>query len=251
MSRARRESRQPTCSVHGGRAHLRQRDAYPSKPDRPARVPEGLRHDRAERHRLRREARARPAPRFSLTSFHQRGAAPARSGTARRPCSLGGRSTGKEAPDHHPNMRESPKLFVIRLMGHVRGALLDSGKELVEASRLDAPEDVFFLRFTELSSDADWHDTVRTRRRAYEHEQHRRQIPRVLTSEGEAFYESGPAVSDEDNVLVGAPVSPGIAEGRVHVLLRPEGRRSRLATYSSARGRIPPGRRYFLSPALS
>ncbi len=108
-------------------------------------------------------------------------------------------------------------------MGHVREAVLDSGKELVEASRIDAPEDLFFLRFSELSSDADWHDTVRTRRRAYEHEQHRRQIPRVLTSEGEAFYESGPAASDEDNVLLGAPVSPGVAEGRVHVVLRPEG----------------------------
>ena len=120
-------------------------------------------------------------------------------------------------------LRESPKFFVIRLMGYVREALLDSGNELVEASRLDAPEDVFFLRFSELSSDADWHDTVRTRRRANEREQHRRQIPRVLTSEGEAFYESGPAVSDEDNVLLGAPVSPGVAEGRVHVVLRPEG----------------------------
>ena len=64
---------------------------------------------------------------------------------------------------------------------------------------------------------------MRTRRRAYEHEQGRRPIPRVLTSEGEAFYESGPAVSDDDNVLLGAPVSPGVAEGRVHVVLRPEG----------------------------
>ena len=120
-------------------------------------------------------------------------------------------------------LRESPKFFVIRLMGYVREALLDSGKELVEASRLEAAEDLFFLRFSELASDADWRESVGTRRRAYEHEQHRRQIPRVLTSEGEAFYESGPDVGDEDDVLVGAPVSPGVAEGRVHVVLRPEG----------------------------
>ena len=50
-------------------------------------------------------------------------------------------------------LRESPKFFVIRLMGYVREALLDSGKELVEASRLEAAEDLFFLRFSELASE--------------------------------------------------------------------------------------------------
>ena len=119
--------------------------------------------------------------------------------------------------------RESPKFLLIRVMGHVREALLESAKELTAASRLDRPEDLFFLTFSELSSDMDWRQCVGRRRRAYEREQHRHQIPRLLTSEGQAFYESGPDVSDEEGVLVGAPVSPGVAEGRVHVVLRPEG----------------------------
>ncbi len=120
-------------------------------------------------------------------------------------------------------LRESPKFFIIRLMGYVREALLDSGKELVEAGKLDAADDVFFLRFSELAREPDGRALVLARRLVYEHEQGRRPIPLVLTSEGEAFYESGPAVSDGDDVLRGAPVSPGVAEGRVHVVLRPEG----------------------------
>jgi len=120
-------------------------------------------------------------------------------------------------------LRESPKFFIIRLMGYVREALLDSGKELVEAGKLDAADDVFFLRFSELAREVDGRAFVPVRRLAYAQEQGRRPIPLVLTSEGEAVYESGPAVSDDDDVLLGVPVSPGVAEGRVHVVLRPEG----------------------------
>ena len=51
----------------------------------------------------------------------------------------------------------------------------------------------------------------------------RKLIPRLLLSDGRAFYEGGgtkTAVSDE-NTLVGSPVSPGIVEGIAHTVFNP------------------------------
>jgi pyruvate,water dikinase len=49
-------------------------------------------------------------------------------------------------------------------------------------------------------------------------------VPRVLLSDGQAFYEgesaSGPA---EEGALAGTPVSPGVAEGVVHIVHDPTG----------------------------
>ena len=54
----------------------------------------------------------------------------------------------------------------------------------------------------------------------------RRQVPRVLVSAGRACYE-GLGSDDGDDVITGSPVSPGVAEGTVHVIFDP--RQSRLA----------------------
>jgi pyruvate,water dikinase len=52
----------------------------------------------------------------------------------------------------------------------------------------------------------------------------RRQIPRLLLSDGQAFYE-GMAAPEEAGagVLSGSPVSPGVAEGTVRVIFDPRG----------------------------
>jgi pyruvate,water dikinase len=52
----------------------------------------------------------------------------------------------------------------------------------------------------------------------------RRQIPRLLLSDGQAFYEGMAAPEGaEEGVLTGSPVSPGVADGAVRVILDPRG----------------------------
>lgn len=120
-------------------------------------------------------------------------------------------------------MRESPKLAIVRAFGIYRGLLLESAEELARAGRLERVEDIFFLRLDELRrrDRLDLPAVVMPRRADYEREQRRRRVPLVLTSDGDTFYDL-PQVSG-DNDLVGEPVSPGVVEGTVHVVLEPRG----------------------------
>jgi pyruvate,water dikinase len=45
----------------------------------------------------------------------------------------------------------------------------------------------------------------------------------VLVSDGRAFYEGLGSESDTGDVITGSPVSPGVAEGIVHVIFDPRG----------------------------
>jgi pyruvate,water dikinase len=132
-------------------------------------------------------------------------------------------------------LRETPKFTIIRLMGIVRRMLLESGAELAEAGVLARPDDIFFLHFVELQALAtghdpqsaisdEWRTLVSERRRAYDRERLRRQVPRLLLSDGVAFYE-GLGAEDGNSVLSGSPVSPGVVEGVVHVVFDPRGAR--------------------------
>ena len=122
--------------------------------------------------------------------------------------------------------RESPKFFGVRAMGIVRNNLLEVGAEFVAAGTIVRPEDLFFLYVTELEALAaqesrDWKALVAGRRAVYERELRRRQVPRVLVSDGRAFYEGVGAATDSAQNLTGSPVSPGVVEGIVHVVLDP------------------------------
>jgi len=46
-------------------------------------------------------------------------------------------------------------------------------------------------------------------------------VPRVMTSTGECFY--GAPASQDENTLIGAPVSPGVYEGAAHIVETPVG----------------------------
>src|SRR3990172_12625815 len=48
--------------------------------------------------------------------------------------------------------RESPKVFAIRTMGIARQALLEVGKEFVAAGTIDRPDDLVFLKLSELET---------------------------------------------------------------------------------------------------
>ena len=123
-------------------------------------------------------------------------------------------------------LRETPKFTIIRMFGKVRELLLANGAALVAAGVLEQPDDVFFLHLTELETltaqpERDWRGLVAERRLLHAQEQRRKQIPRVLLSDGRAFYE-GLAGSSEGE-LVGSPVSPGVVEGVVRVIRDPRG----------------------------
>lgn len=120
--------------------------------------------------------------------------------------------------------RETPKFTIVRILGVVRSGLLASGAELVAAGRLTEPDDVLMLHVGELR--AAWESdpvTLRTlvaeRRAGYAREVRRRQVPRLMLGDGRTFYEG---VADPgDGSLGGSPVSPGVAEGPVRVVLSP------------------------------
>lgn len=125
-------------------------------------------------------------------------------------------------------LRESPKFLIIRLFGIIRAGLLASGEELVKAGFLSQSDDLFYLHLSELKQFArdpekyPVSSLISARRAAYAHEQKRRQIPRLLLSDGHAFYE-GIAQTAAEGDFVGTPVSPGTVEGHVHVVLDPHG----------------------------
>jgi phosphohistidine swiveling domain-containing protein len=124
--------------------------------------------------------------------------------------------------------RESPKLYIIRLMGIARQALLEVGEAFVEAGAITQPDDLVYLTMSELDAlsqdeKLDWNAIVVKRRAAYVFEHRRRQVPRVLVSDGRAFYEGLGAVTQTDNIIVGSPVSPGVVEGIVRVVLDARG----------------------------
>ena len=125
-------------------------------------------------------------------------------------------------------LRESPKFFIVRVMGIIRNELLASAQEFTSDGIIERPEDLFFLHFDELQALAnhearDWKKLIAERRAIYERESRRRQIPRVLVSDGRAFYEGIGALADTDSVISGSPVSPGVVEGIVHVIFDPGG----------------------------
>ena len=122
--------------------------------------------------------------------------------------------------------RESPKFFAIRMMGIARQPLLEVGREFVEARTIDRPGDLAFLKLAELDSLAlneprDWRALIAERRAAFEREARRRQVPRVLVSDGRAFYEGIGSETDTADMITGSPVSPGVVEGAVHVVFDP------------------------------
>jgi pyruvate,water dikinase len=123
-------------------------------------------------------------------------------------------------------MRESPKFFAVRLMWLIQRELLKTGQEFVQAGELERSDDLFYLTLSELKSlaarqEQDWRGLIDSRRQAYQRELLRRQIPRLLLSDGRAFYEGMSQPENPENAIQGSPVSPGSVEGRVRVVLDP------------------------------
>ena len=129
-------------------------------------------------------------------------------------------------------LRESPKFLAIRIMGIARRALLESGGAFAESGTIEHPQDLVFLRISELEAlsrkeNQDWKTLIAERRAVYGRELRRTQVPRVLASDGRTFFEGLGAQSDTGEWISGSPVSAGVVEGIVHVVYDP--RETRIA----------------------
>ena len=145
---------------------------------------------------------------------------------------LGGRARARQARFGVSRIRgmfgarETPKFTIVRIFGLIREGLLASGADLVAAGRIGRADDLFFLRLAEL--DAVWEQPageldklVRGRRAAYAREAGRRQVPRMILSDGETFYH-GVTHGVPEGAIVGSPVSGGVVQGRVRVVFDPQ-----------------------------
>ena len=125
-------------------------------------------------------------------------------------------------------LREEPKYQLVVALAEVRAQLAALGAELAGAGRLAEAGDVFFLDTAEVRRGlrgADLRELVATRREDYARELRRRQIPRVLLSDGTepeavSTQAAGPAVEGQ---LVGTPASSGTVTGIARVVLDPVG----------------------------
>ncbi|MBS1250306.1 MAG: Prodigiosin synthesizing transferase PigC [Chloroflexi bacterium] len=125
-------------------------------------------------------------------------------------------------------LREAPKFFAIRVMGVIRQGFLESGRALDEAGLLENPDDLFFLYAPELEEAAEketitptMRESIQERRETRAREMKRVQLPRVLLSDGRVFFEGLQTGDGETDSIVGDPVSPGVVEGKVRVVLNP------------------------------
>ena len=142
-------------------------------------------------------------------------------------------------------MREAPKFLAVRLLDVVRQGLLQCGQELARAGLLRHRDDLFFLTVHELDELNDavglaagkstteqnelyMHSFAQTlrnrvaeRRATYAREHLRKQIPRMLLSDGTTYYEGVRAPAGQEGMIYGDPVSPGVVEGVARVILNP------------------------------
>jgi pyruvate,water dikinase len=118
-------------------------------------------------------------------------------------------------------MREQAKFDMVRCFAMLRRVLFEVGQELVTQGRLDRAEDVFYLTFADIRGSGDLHLRAAEARTDYLREVKRIAVPRVMTSTGECFY--GAPASQDENTLIGMPVSPGIYEGIARIVNTPIG----------------------------
>ncbi len=125
-------------------------------------------------------------------------------------------------------LREAPKFFAIQMMGIIHKGFLESGKALLAKNLLKRDDDLFFLKIEELEAIAsleeiseEVREKIVQRREARTRELRRKMLPRVLLSDGRAFFEGVQTTADGDSGIIGDPVSPGMVEGRVRVVLNP------------------------------
>lgn len=124
-------------------------------------------------------------------------------------------------------LREFPKYVIVQFFDIYRQAILAEARVLHQRGILEREEDVFYLYLDELIAllenrfNEDLRRLIDSRKRAYE--QYKKLTPpRVMTSEGEVITGVRSDIEAPKGALIGTPVSAGVAEGYVKVVLKPE-----------------------------
>jgi pyruvate,water dikinase len=117
---------------------------------------------------------------------------------------------------------ENTKSDIMRLMQLVREAILERGRRLVAAGRLRRAADAFFLTLEELApTEPGDLRALADERRACWLEWQRDSAPRLIDARGRAVIEPQRPSATHPDTLAGIGASPGIARGRVRVVLDP------------------------------
>jgi len=133
-------------------------------------------------------------------------------------------------------LRELPKYHLVLGLAEIRRQLLVVGMELAQSDRIDRPDNVFFLDFSEVrralthadhgTPAPDLRTLVAVRRQDYDQELRRRHIPRVLLSDGTEPEAVRTAVGQApEGTLAGSPASAGTVTAPARVILDPVGAR--------------------------
>jgi pyruvate,water dikinase len=123
-------------------------------------------------------------------------------------------------------LREHPKFITVRIFEIYRQAIRAEAESLTRAGILTSPADVDYLSLDELRQLSDGHVPVDLphliQARKAEHQAFEAATPpRLFTSDGE-IVNGAHALKEREGVLIGSPVSAGVAEGVARVVLRPE-----------------------------
>jgi pyruvate,water dikinase len=117
-------------------------------------------------------------------------------------------------------MREYPKYDVVRMMGIARNVMLEVGEDFKIEGRIEDKGDIFFLVEDDIFSEENLKEKIKINKVAYNKEMLRTSIPRVVLNTGETYY-SARKIDPNSKVIQGIPLSPGVYEGLIRVVLDP------------------------------
>ncbi len=126
---------------------------------------------------------------------------------------------------HIMAVREYPKYFLVRVIWHVKKAVLEAAEMLLEQGRLIAIEDVWWIEFFELieafeNPELDLPALVAQRQAEYAAVADLN-APRVMTSDGQRLVAQLDLSGLPEGALPGSPVSAGVIEGVARVVMDP------------------------------
>ena len=122
-------------------------------------------------------------------------------------------------------IREYPKFDVVRMLAIARGVILDLGEIYQANGLIDEAEDISYLRIGDIISKQiskqGIKEIVIQNKEIYGRELSRTTIPRIVLNTGETYY-SARKIDPSCKVLQGMPLSAGIYEGRVRIVIDPD-----------------------------
>lgn len=119
--------------------------------------------------------------------------------------------------------RETPKHYIIKVVAMFRRQALSIAQSFIAAGRLDSPEQIFDLTIEDIDRAAtdpvlDLRALARERSVLIHKIKRSHLVARIIDSRGRIFYPPRQPAADGPDGLVGVPISPGVAQGRVKVL---------------------------------